>query len=89
MGNVGVHTCAARKPRMPSERTLGEAGRDRIPASESVQVLSVCMNGKALGDEDNASRVVTHTFVTVVSADIDVFDMCFDVSFDVDLDEIR
>ena len=47
------------------------------------------MNGKALGDEDNASRVVTHTFVTVVPGDIDVFDMCFDVSFDVDLDEIR
>ena len=49
VGNVGVHTCAARKPRMPSERTLGEAGRDRIPASASVQGLSVCMNGKALG----------------------------------------
>ena len=62
-GNVGLHTCAARKPRMPSERTLGEAGRDRIPASASVQGLSVCMNGKALGDEHNASRVVTHTFV--------------------------
>ena len=31
-----------------------------------------------------------HTrFVTVVPGDIDVFDMCFDVSFDVDLDEIR
>ena len=79
---MGVHTCAARKPRMPSERTLGEAGRDRIPASASVQGLSVCMNGKALGDEHNASRVVTHTFVTVVSVCV------FDVSFDVDLDEI-
>ena len=67
---------------MPSERTLGEAGRDRIPASASVQGLSVCMNGKALGDEHNASRVVTHTFVTVVSVCV------FDVSFDVDLDEI-
>ena len=67
---------------MPSERTLGEAGRDRIPASESIQVLSVCMKGKALGDEDNASRVVTDTFVTVVSVCV------FDVSFDVDLDEI-
>lgn len=40
------------------------------------------MNGKALGDEHNASRVVTHTFVTVVSVCV------FDVSFDVDLDEI-
>ena len=30
-----------------------------------------------------------HTrFVTVVPGDIDVFDMCFDVSVDVDLDEI-
>ena len=60
VGNVGLHTCAARKPRMPSERTLGEAGRDRIPASASVQGLSVCMNGKALGDEHNASRCCYH-----------------------------
>ena len=57
-------TCAARKLRMPSERTLGEAGRDRIPASASVQGLSVCMNGKALDDELSAFGLLHKSFVT-------------------------
>ena len=47
---------------------------------------------KRLGDEHNASwrcYFCCYTgLVTVVSGDIDVFDMCFDVSVDVDLDEI-
>jgi hypothetical protein len=71
-------TCAARKLRMPSERTLGEAERDRIPASASVQGLSVCMNGKALDDELFCVRVVTQN-VTSFPLKLMGFDKCFDV----------
>ena len=79
-------TCAARKLRMPSERTLGEAERDRIPASASVQGLSVCMNGKALDDELFCVRVVTQN-VTSFPLKLMGFDKCFDVTFDIDIDE--
>ena len=62
---------------MPSDRTLGEAERDRIPASASVQGLSVCMNGKAL--------VMSTTPVRVVTTGNECASNMFDVTFDVDL----